>query len=76
MHLSHNENDTADAYRQLLTAVLLRAWLDSRAKQTAVRVAALAWLHSPGAESLCDWLGLDVGLVRSICGKLSADRMG
>lgn len=56
--------DAVDAHERLLCAVLLCAWRDATGKDAKMRAAALAWLSSPGAEALCDWLGLDVGLVR------------
>lgn len=48
-----------DAYRQLLAAVLVRAWKDAQGRNAKERAEALAWLSGPGCENVCDWLGVD-----------------
>lgn len=50
---------------QLLAAVLLRAWKDATSRGYASwRYDAIDFINGPGAEGVCDWLGLDVGALR------------
>ena len=53
-----------DPYERLLGAVLRRAWADAHSTNPRRRIPALAWLNGPGAEALCDWLGLPVDTLR------------
>ena len=53
-----------DAYQRLLFAVLGRAWEDAHGRNAHERAVARAWLNSPSAAALCDWLGLSVERLR------------
>ena len=64
----HTDTDTdpaiTDGYRRLLCAVLGRAWDDAHGRNEYNRATARAWLNSPSAAALCDWLGLSVERLR------------
>jgi predicted kinase len=53
-----------DTHERLLAAVLLQAVRDAQSKRPQLREPAIAWLHSPGASNVCDWLGVDVEQLR------------
>ena len=57
----------------LLVAILGLAWRDAHGKNPQQQAEALAWLESPGADYVCEALGLDVGKLRAGCHKC---RMG
>ena len=60
----------------LLVAILGLAWRDAHGKNPQQRAEALAWLESPGADYICESLGLDVGKLRAGCHKLPMGKGG
>ncbi len=62
----HTDTDPAqlDGYQRLLAAVIGQAWRDAHGRNERERLHARAWLNGPGAEALCDWLGLPVDTLR------------
>ena len=67
--------DDCEPWRELLCAVLLRAIRDATGKDAKLRAAALAWLHSDGAQSVCDWLDIHPERLRSLAWR-KPDKMG
>ena len=57
-----------DGYRRLVAAILCQAWADATGRlprrEIMYRAEALDFLHGPGAEVVCDWLGRDVDTLR------------
>ncbi len=59
----------------LLVAILGLAWRDAHGKNPQQRAEALAWLESPGADYVCEALGLSAQKLRE-CHKFRMGEVG